>query len=897
MDWPIFDGGRLANAAGGGLVVLVLGSLAVRLSRQPVHRARLVVLTLLGAAAIPGLAALPFTPRWSLGLLPASAVAPPVERKTAAPIAARLHDETVHEGPVERPSPKARSVQGSAAPPAPRRASWREVAPSFGVMAAGAYIVAAAGWAGWWWLGQFALWRIARAARPAPRAARDVLIDLAGPAGERVRLLESDRIALPFTYTWLRPVILLPASLCDGREGRALRYALAHEWSHVERRDAWGWNLAGLAGLVLFYQPLFWWLRRQLRLCQDYLADARAAAAGSAEDYAAFLLHLARIHEAGPSRAALGIGDRRSSLYRRVVMLIQDREPLEPRCRAAWSLAAVATSAVVVLAASGLRLDAAPAPKEAAAQDAPKPPEAAKPAGETLNYKGIVKDKDTGKPIAGAAVVVRRSIYRDDVYRILQETRHTTAADGTFAFTIPPEQAAERALYVQLDVEHPDYATRTGFGKALAIIRKDEGFGVRPFFERIELDPAQPITGRVETPEGTPAAGVEVHAYSRVDKHPWGMYAPGSFAHTRTDVDGAFRLPITTPGPGVFWILPKTYAPQMHVLADGRRGDLGTFRLKPGASLTGRVVDLQGTPLARLLIAARREQESGPDADALNQMNVADKIRSTTETDAEGRFVFNHLPPGEYQVAPTAIDIRVDPSERRGRKLPGVFLPRKVSIAEDATPPVLEIRESPHVVVEGRWLDSQGRPRSGWSSTLFGQIGGESWFARTNPDSQGIFSLMVPRGLRLAKVDTLAGEYTSMRRRIGKEAPLAVGEIADLGTLDHDVKDFDIVRYDAPVILINATTREGRQIEGFQADVQYHALDLEGDPAVRVLGGRRQADSLRREINDGRYRTLQMLPDREVLVSVRADGYVSASRTMKLAEGQTEEATFVLEPR
>ena len=196
----------------------------------------------------------------------------------------------------------------------------------------------AAGLAAWWLVGQLLLWRVTRSARPVPEAIRDVFLGLAGPGGERVVLLESDRIASPFTYTWVRPVILLPSTLCDGGEPGALRYVLAHEWSHVERRDAWAWNLACLAGLVLFYQPLFWWLRRQLRLCQDYLADARAAAAGSAEDYAAFLVRLARVRRSGPAVPALGIGDRRSNLYRRVIMLVQDHEPLERRCRAAWSL-------------------------------------------------------------------------------------------------------------------------------------------------------------------------------------------------------------------------------------------------------------------------------------------------------------------------------------------------------------------------------------------------------------------------------------------------------------------------------------------------------------------------------------------------------------------------------
>src|SRR4029079_19202798 len=166
-------------------------------------------------------------------------------------------------------------------------------------------------------------------------------------------------------------------------------------WSHVEGRDAWTWNLACLAELVLFYQPLFWWLRRQLRLCQDYLADARAAAEGSAEEYAAFLVRLARARGSGPALPALGIGDRRSNLSRRVMMLVQDHEPLERRCRAAWSLSAATAAAVVIVFASGLRLGAAPPAADAPAKgaqpvnDAARPPaDAKKDTGKPLHYKG-----------------------------------------------------------------------------------------------------------------------------------------------------------------------------------------------------------------------------------------------------------------------------------------------------------------------------------------------------------------------------------------------------------------------------------------------------------------------------------------------------------------------------
>ena len=215
------------------------------------------------------------------------------------------------------------------------------------------------------------------AARPAPPAVREHFLAISGPAGARVRLLESDRIALPFTYTWIRPVILLPSALCARGDEEALKYALAHEWSHVERRDAWAWNLAALAGAVLFYQPLFWWLRRQLRLCQDYLADDRAAALGSPEDYAACLVRLARRRgdrrrAFGAALPALGIYDRPSNLSRRVTMLINDREPIEQRCPESWSLGAAAATVLAILVVAGLRADATPAgdPKP----QAPKPP-------------------------------------------------------------------------------------------------------------------------------------------------------------------------------------------------------------------------------------------------------------------------------------------------------------------------------------------------------------------------------------------------------------------------------------------------------------------------------------------------------------------------------------------
>jgi hypothetical protein len=584
-------------------------------------------------------------------------------------------------------------------------------------------------------------------------------------------------------------------------------------------------------------------------------------------------------------------------------MLVQDHEPLEHRCRMLWSLAALVSAVVVIVVAAGLRLDAAapgevkaPGQEVKAAQDAAKSAGDPKQPGETLNYTGTVVDKDTGKPIAGATVVVRRSVSKADENRVLQESRHTTGADGTYSFTIPPEQVAERLLYIELDVEHPDYATRAGFGYALGMTRKNEKLGERPFFERIEMRPAAPITGRIETPEGKPAAGVDLLAYSRTDKLLDRQFEYGSFA--KTDAEGKFRLPITTPGRAVYWVLPKAYAQELYLLPDGKRGDLGTITLKNGVTVTGQAFDVEGKPLAGLFVEADRERGTGPEFEALGQLMVGDSIRRTTETDGEGRFTFDPLPAGSFRVKPTDVNYTGDRSAGwTRRELPGVFRPTKLTIKEGEGPQPLEVRASPFVVIAGQWLDSKGQPKSGWGSFLFGRIDGDSWFEQTRPDAQGKFSLKVPHGLENVQLDISTNEHASARHRIGKDAPLKDGRRIDLGTLDHDVTGIEIVRYVAPIIIVNATTTGGQQVKDFKAKVEYTAPHSKGEQNVHVVGGGKTKTAIQDEQYDGRYRTSQLLPDREVNVTVSADGFASASRKLSLPEGKTEEVTFELAPK
>ncbi len=914
MAWHLVALSWLLHTALGGSMLLLTGALAVRYCRQPVRRIRLIELALAGALLLPFVAQLPGLPRWSSGLLslePGSRVPTvPLERAQSSPRPERVTGADASSA-LTASAVSAEAAPGSAGsvvpPPSDAAPSALLNVPSPGpgpllfgtfalVLSYGCVVVALLARA---LLGLARLSWLRRTAHPAPQAVLDLFEEIAGDAGRGVRVLASDAVELALVCPGWRPTILLPGELCRGGDAAALRYCLAHEWSHVERGDVWRWQLATLAQPLFFYQPLFWWLRRQLRLCQDYLADARAAEqAAEPEDYAAYLVGLARRRLAAPA-AALSVGGRRSNLYRRVSMLLETQQPLERRCVKLWSLAAATAAVALLVAASAVRLDAgAPAddPKGGAPKEAPKTPAKDKPAekGETLHYAGRVTDKDTGKPIAQAVVTVRRSLYGDpevkEEDRLMEASKHTTDAEGKYRFTIPPEQSSKRYLYIELDVEHPDYAPRKGFGYALGMIRKNEKLGGRPFFEHVQLWPGKPIAGRILTPEGKPAAGVKVLAYSNTDKR-GEEFEYGSFADVRTDAEGRFRLALITPGPAVFWILPEEYAPSTHGLKDNKRGDLGAFTLSPGVRLRGTVLDAKGKPLAGIHVTAEARERS----EELPNLPVADHIGRSATTNDKGEFAMAPLPPGKYRLKPDerARDASKDRRDRAARPLPAVFTAQTVVLKEGEQRPV-EVRAVPHVTIEAQFLDSKGKPTRGHSPHVFGRIDKDYWFGEAKADANGKVLVAVPHGMENTELSLSTNEHGVLRWRKAKGGALSNARRINLGTVNDDVRGIEIIRYVAPILVINADGKDGKRIKGFKARVVYGAGKSPKDPNSSFVNGV-QGDVYLEKQEDGRWRSSQLLPDEEVTVTASADGHQPKSTKLKLKEGEVKELTLVLE--
>lgn len=122
------------------------------------------------------------------------------------------------------------------------------------------------------------------------------------------------------------PIILLPENMSGPDvDVLELRHSLAHECGHIDRYDLVTWQIVNLCQLVLWIQPCYWILIRELRVAQDQLADQFAIQqTADRASYATTLLERSRSCQR-TLPGALTMGGGKSNLYRRIEMLMSKK--------------------------------------------------------------------------------------------------------------------------------------------------------------------------------------------------------------------------------------------------------------------------------------------------------------------------------------------------------------------------------------------------------------------------------------------------------------------------------------------------------------------------------------------------------------------------------------------
>ncbi len=88
-----------------------------------------------------------------------------------------------------------------------------------------------------------------------------------------VLFLRSDQTAVPLTFGWLKPVVLIPAGLLTQLSPEQLEMIALHELAHIRRHDYF-WSLGqSLAEVVLFYHPAYWYIARVLEREREFACD------------------------------------------------------------------------------------------------------------------------------------------------------------------------------------------------------------------------------------------------------------------------------------------------------------------------------------------------------------------------------------------------------------------------------------------------------------------------------------------------------------------------------------------------------------------------------------------------------------------------------------------------
>jgi protocatechuate 3,4-dioxygenase beta subunit len=627
------------------------------------------------------------------------------------------------------------------------------------------------------------------------------------------------------------------------------------------------------------------------------------------------------------TRVGLEIAERRSNLSKRVGQLVQPKRRLLMSASKLFTRAMAATAIILIATIGSVQIIG----RQAAADDAQAaanktdesnttgeeltqvkstalaPPLPPAPGVEPITYIGKVVDSVTGEPLAGAKVQIKHELSREpgtDKWVLIEMTEYTTDKDGSYQFTLPPEQVAQGSLYLEVNAHHPSHQSMGWGGYAHSMIRTNIEKGDPPFFATIKLEPGQEITGVVVAPDGKALSDVQIATYTKkqIGATTTNLFDGGSFQKTATDLNGHFRLVVATPGDGVIWIYPKDFAAEAHRLRD-RRGDLGTFRLKQGTTISGRVLDENGTPVAGVGVDVRRDGDGAEADEYLGRNAVANGIGAGTNTREDGTFTLHPLPPGKYEmeVAVFATD-RTAPDrdwfETFGKTLPHVFTRQKIEIAEGLREQSVILQAVRHATIRGRYVDGQGQPRTGHEQRIAGDINGSTFYGQsTRAGVDGRFEFRVPAGIENVQITASTNEHSSLRWKIAGMKTLTYGYHINLGKIEHDVDGLEIVRYNAPILLIKAVDEHGDQVKEYDVDTEYIVgPEPVNGTVTQALQYPTGSIGLERQ-GDGRMRSSQMLPDAETTITVTKDGFESQPQSVSLKEGETRELTFVLKKR
>jgi len=138
---------------------------------------------------------------------------------------------------------------------------------------------------------------------------------------KKVGIYLSTIIKSPLTTGFLKPVILIPASLLTGLSHEHIEAIIAHELAHIKRNDYLINILQTLIETLFFFHPAVWYISAQIRKERENACDDIAIALTNDKVNYAKALTLAQEHIHYHAKLAMAFSPFRSSLFQRIKRL------------------------------------------------------------------------------------------------------------------------------------------------------------------------------------------------------------------------------------------------------------------------------------------------------------------------------------------------------------------------------------------------------------------------------------------------------------------------------------------------------------------------------------------------------------------------------------------------
>ncbi|HEY4262922.1 MAG TPA: hypothetical protein VGM98_22370, partial [Schlesneria sp.] len=489
------------------------------------------------------------------------------------------------------------------------------------------------------------------------------------------------------------------------------------------------------------------------------------------------------------------------------------------------------------------------------------------------SFRLRITDSETNKPIAGAIVQLTETFMYDVEYfesRELTTEQVTTDTEGYYSFSLDLASADLSNRWLKIQVSHPNYLPSPAsqqFGLSLKgqlkNYRADKPIGS----ETLPLHPARDVHGVLQTPDGKPAAHVDIKGFSYRDNVR--EYYPSQIT-SRTDGEGRFRLQADAKGSGRYWFLPDDFAPKG--IDAGQNVDLSVVTLEPGIRSKGRVVDVDGNPVAAMTVMAtqmKREFSWG-----------ASRCQRFAVTDSNGQFELSPFEMGAY-------DLRAFPLGQSGHRPPvysGYFLPEERLISPSAED--LELRAVPTVEVRLATLNSKRESIDSLRFYLFGtfpraivSVGGASIRPK-----KGLSSLQTPKGTTRAnlKLAELPEDAILLKRDAA-----ARYEVNPRGVLfdriDSDI-DIEVIRFRPTRLSVKVVDQMGKE----HPDIRPKGLISSPD----LVDGQVEVEFYRR--NGDPWRSQPLITIGKLAVTVEGLTTQIVTKTISLVEGEEQEVTMVV---